>query len=535
MEQAEQFIERYAKKIFGFAYGKTGNTHDAEELASEIVLVLCSERVWEKDIGHMDAYVYRICRYTWSNHLRKNKNHWKSLNNVGLELVAGGVEPEENMLRRAQIQQLRQEIQYLSETRRKILIAYYYENKKGGEIAAELSIPAATVRWHLQQTKSSLKERMEMTENMIYEPRKLNIGHYGYVNSPVFDELRNDILTQNICWIAREKPLTVEEIARTLGVAAVYLEHKLRQLLSMDYMKQVGQNRYQTNFFIRDDEFQLSGEKFRYARAMELALSMYNMVKAHLPELRKLGGLPEENDNFLLWALLPGIISGICDQAEDEFWKEKKICGEPPKRADGSAHWLMAYTSYRDAISEDAAKADPFLDYCLHGEVWGIKTRYAGKLTSLQYDFQCFGQWRDFDQPELLHLGQVRSLLMEGREPTEHEKEMIAELARKGYVVMENGAPRIGIPFFTGTAVRDYLTKISPNYIRKEAVMAAYEDFMAYTKPKIPAYVSGVEREFVSSSFQPEAAIMYVLYQNGYLREPTEDEKRRICTLIWET
>ena len=534
MEQAQQFIEKYAKKIFGFAYDKTGNTHDAEELASEIVEVFCAGRVWEKDIRYMDAYVYRVCQYTWSNHVRKNKNHWRSLNNAGLELVASESQPEMDFIREEEVRQLRQEIQYLSETRRKILIAYYYDNQKGSEIAEALSIPAATVRWHLQQTKSSLKERMEMTENKIYELIALNIGHCGWANSPIFDELRHDILTQNICWIAREKPVTVEEIARTLGVAAVYLEHKIQQLMSIDYMKKVGPNKYQTNFFIRDDVFQLAGERFRYEKAIELVLPMYRMVKEHLSELKKLGGLPEENDNFLLWALLPGIISGICDTAE-EFCRGKHISGEPPKRPDGSVHWLMAFTRYRDAISEREAETDDFKDYCLHGEVWGIKTRFAGKLTSLQYDFQCFGAWRDFDQPELLELGQIRTLLMEGREPSAHEKEMIAGLVQKGYVVMENGKPRIAIPFFTGNAVKAYLTQIAPDYIQKETVLAAYEEFMAYTGPKIPGYVSDEERDFISSAFQPEAAMMYVLYQNGYLQEPEEEEKKRICTLIWES
>lgn len=535
MQKAESFLKQYAKKIYGFAYSKTGNTHDAEELSSEIATVFCSDKTWEKDIDRMDAYVYRICQYTWSNFLRKNKNHWRSLNNAGLDLVVSGSQVEEDYLKQEQILVLRREIQYLSNTRRRILIAYYFENKSGKEIAEKLALPAPTVRWHLQQTKLSLKERLEMTENKIYEPVALSVGHCGFVNSPVFDELRFDILTQNICMICRKKALTVEEIAQTLGVAAVYLEYRIQQLCTMDYMKKVGANKYQTAFLIRDNAFQQEEEQFRYDHALRLALPMYNMIKEHLPKLKALGGLPDANDNFLLWALLPGVISGICDTVSDEFLTVHGLSGDYPKRSDGSEHWLMAFTQFRKSFSQEDAKNSPFIDYLLNGDVLGVKTRTAGKLTSLQYDFQRFGSWRDFDSTDLLQLGQVHALIASGREPNEHEKEVIAALARKGYVSVENESTRIEIPYFTGTAVRDYLREIAPNYICRKDIFAVYNAFRKFMQDKIPSYISREERDFATCAFQPEAAMMYILYQNGYLSDPTDTEKKRLCTLVWES
>ena len=154
-----------------------------------------------------------------------------------LETAVADAQPEQDVLRREELRQLRQEILYLSALRRKIMISFYYDEKKGDEIARELSIPASTVRWHLKQAKETIKERMNMAENTLYQPVHLWIGHNGNVKSPVYDDLRHDNLTQNICWVCREKALTVEEIARTLGVAAVYLEYKLEKLLEMEYKK----------------------------------------------------------------------------------------------------------------------------------------------------------------------------------------------------------------------------------------------------------------------------------------------------------
>ena len=50
----------------------------------------------------------------------------------------------------------------------------------------------------------------------------------------------------------------------------------------------------------------------------------------------------------------------------------------------------------------------------------------------------------------------------------------------------------------------------------------------------LPKYVDQDECDFLCTNFAPEAAIMYKLYQEGYLKEPTQEEKMRITTLVWE-
>lgn len=317
MTQKEQIIEQYAKKIYGFSFAKTGNTWDAEELAQEITLVLWGDRVWDKEILNLDAYIYRICKYTWSNFVRRNLHHWRSLDNDKIDTVAVPSELEQNVMKQEQIRQLRQEILYLSELRRKILVMFYYDQRKGDEIARELSIPASTVRWHLKQAKTTIKERLEMTEQALYQPVELMVGHCGNVHSPVYKDLQHDILTQNICWVCRDKALSIEEIAQTLGVAAVYLEYKIGQLVEMDYMQKIGGNKFRTAFYIWDDDFQIATERFRYDRALELGLPLYNLLKDYLPRIRAMDGIPAENDNFLLWALLPGLISGMGNYSAD--------------------------------------------------------------------------------------------------------------------------------------------------------------------------------------------------------------------------
>jgi RNA polymerase sigma factor (sigma-70 family) len=257
---SEQLIVKYAKRIYGFAYAKTHHIHNAEDLLQNILLALCDERISEKSIENMDAYVWRVCQYTWSKYLRKNKPQWDtSPDEAALYTLESDDNIEETIIHQELFDRLNREIMYLSRLKREITILFYYDNKKSDEISSMLGIPSSTVRWHLGQAKIDLRERIVMTQanGTFYRPIKLCNGRHGWgrnASDPCW--LDSDVLIQNLCWICHGKALTIEEMAQTLGVAAAYLEDKLERLLYMDYFKKVGKNRYQTNFFIPDGDYQ---------------------------------------------------------------------------------------------------------------------------------------------------------------------------------------------------------------------------------------------------------------------------------------
>ena len=57
---------------------------------------------------------------------------------------------------------LRREIAFLTETRRKIIYSFYYENKTVSAITEETGIPEGTVKWHLSKARNDLKEGFSM-------------------------------------------------------------------------------------------------------------------------------------------------------------------------------------------------------------------------------------------------------------------------------------------------------------------------------------------------------------------------------------
>ena len=95
---------------------------------------------------------------------------------VSLETVQNSLFGDSDLLQNAQKREdsklLRGEIAKLTEIQRKILTAYYYENKTQAQIAKELKITLSTVKWHLFDSKKNLKRGIEnmKEEQLAFNP-----------------------------------------------------------------------------------------------------------------------------------------------------------------------------------------------------------------------------------------------------------------------------------------------------------------------------------------------------------------------------
>lgn len=547
METGPSLILRYARKIYGFAYSKTKNCHDAEDLSQDILVQLFDRRADFSGIENVDAYIWRICFYTWSNYLRKNKPAWNALDGAdALELLPSDDDAEGDLLRGELYERLRREVMYLSGARREVTVMFYFENKSGREIAEALGIPASTVRWHLRESKIKLKERMEMTEqNGIYTPVKLSVGHSGWVSEYGMSGLVSDVITQNICWLCKDRPLTAEEIARTLGIASVYLEDKLEKLLYMDYLRTAGNGRYQTTFFIPEPEYITRVAELKYEYAQRLAEPLFNMLKDSLLKSReKLTFDGEFSDDLFLSALLMPELSRVSAYLSGIVCREKNLSCVTPKRRDGSAHWVNAsrLPGRGESCGPDASDggfADFFRNRC-----GPVKTRDCGSVMSMQYDLAEFGGWRDFETDDLKRMERVHDLSLSGEAASAYDKDAIASLAAKGYVRVEDGRPVILVP---------YLRKID---LKPEAVEKGLEkwrrtldehidvrsavDMLSLGVERmerfIPKYLDKNERDchLSGAAWAGDVAIMYMFFKKGLLKTPDKNEMKRVCTYIWE-
>lgn len=538
----DALIKAYAKKIYGFAYAKTNNCHDADDLSQEIVLSLCTITFDGRRIGNMDAYIYRVCRYTWSKYLRKNKPPAEFVG--GTEFFdrmqsedgeSGGAEAREYWDR------LRREIMFLGRIRREAIILFYYDGKSGDEISAILGIPAATVRWHLHRAKNELRERIEMIEqDTIYRPVKLNIGHYGWHDNDVMRQLETDMLMQNICYVCFDSALTIEEISRTLGVAAVYLENKLDKLTGMEYVTKSAKGKYRTNFFIRNARYQLEHNRYRYEKTLPLAVAYYNVVKAALPEIKALdiagSGI---GDGMLAWDFLLFFLSEEIGETDNRMIRTLGLKHNAPIRPDGSRHWLMAEIPADEVLAADGSGDEDFNDFYRTADRYGFKVNNLtpGNYRSLQFDSPFVSGWRTLSTGDMSAVKRIRELIRSGDEPNDFDKTKIAELIEKGYASRENGVLASNIPYFDAAqskAVDEILKKYADAMLDREAADRVFTGYAEHMKKLIPACVCENERSHYLTSYDPYNAVFWLLMKDGLLKTPNETERKYICTVMWD-
>lgn len=154
-EIAENIIANHIKSIYGFAVKYCRYIEDAEDLSQEIILKVFRSLLLHNDIEKTDKFIWTIAHNCLCNYYRDSK---LSLVGVCVDDYADIIsdssnDPSDNLIMQEIIKKLHYEIAYLSGMRRKIVIAFYYENKKQTDIAHELDIPLGTVKWHLFEAK----------------------------------------------------------------------------------------------------------------------------------------------------------------------------------------------------------------------------------------------------------------------------------------------------------------------------------------------------------------------------------------------
>ena len=256
-QTADKKIYEYRDKIFGFAMEKTRNVDQADELASDIICEVYRSFLRGGDIVNVDGYVYRIARNVWSKYVHRltENRSFEDIDNVIIPYYDDRDDDNSE-----ELEALRREISYLSDRQRQIVYMHYYREFSVIEIAKRLNISAGTVKWHLSDARTKLKEGITMTmneQNLSLNPVKFtNMGHSGIPGTSgdtmnMFDTR----LKQNIAYACYWQPKTLEEIARELGVPQVYIADSLEKLVDYAYIDKLDNSKnpkHPTNMLITD-------------------------------------------------------------------------------------------------------------------------------------------------------------------------------------------------------------------------------------------------------------------------------------------
>lgn len=283
-------LENHIEFLLSAALQKCGNIYDAEDLTQETLLAALSYMARGKAIQDVKAWLLVVMGRKFNDMLRKRYKQPIVSIGDGFDIV------DENALIKLndeddEAENVRKAVAYLAKNYREVIVRYYMNGQSVRRIASELGIPEGTVKSRLHLGRDHVKKGisdMEKYSKQSYSPITLHVsfsGNPGLDGEPI-SLVKNDLIAQNILWLAYSKPLTVEEIALSIGIPTAYVEPIVQKLVKGELMKKVG-NKVYTDFMIStldDMEKHIPAQKKCVHENFEL---FWNAIEKVLVKLRK--------------------------------------------------------------------------------------------------------------------------------------------------------------------------------------------------------------------------------------------------------
>lgn len=332
---AEKIITEYLKPVFGFALKRCKNPHDAEDLSQEIILRAFRALLCRDDIEDHAKFIWTVAHNALCNYYRDGE---KSIIGIPIddvaELIADEVLPFDDTEDSDALCRLQSEIAYLSKLQRRIVIAYYFENRRQADIARLLNIPVGTVKWHLFEAKKELKrgmDTMRKASELKFNPIKFQaFGINGSAGTKDLSDIVRSPLVQNICYCVRNEAKTTGEIADALGVSPVYIEGEVDFLAEYGFLKEQ-KGKYIADFIIGEPSATLLTMKDKMYKKMAglFAGELYDElmrgdildddgISCGMTGAYSADGKPLRDKNFILWSLIPYITAWSGEKPADE-------------------------------------------------------------------------------------------------------------------------------------------------------------------------------------------------------------------------
>ena len=283
-------IENYIEFLLSAALQKCDNIYDAEDLTQETLLAVLSYMARGKDIKDMKAWLLVVMGRKFNDMLRKKYRQATVSIGEDFDIIDESASIQLNP-KDDEAENVRKAVAYLAKIYREVIVRYYMNGQSISQIATELNIPEGTVKSRLHLGRDHIKKGindMEKYSKQSYSPITLHISYSGSpgLNGEPITLVKNDLIAQNVLWLAYPKPVTIEEIALSIAIPAAYVEPIVQKLVDGELMKKIG-NKYYTDFMIStldDKEKHIPAQKKCVHDNFDL---FWNAIEKGLEKLRQ--------------------------------------------------------------------------------------------------------------------------------------------------------------------------------------------------------------------------------------------------------
>ncbi|MBQ8431847.1 MAG: sigma-70 family RNA polymerase sigma factor [Clostridia bacterium] len=358
----DEIIQNY-DSLMRLAVSKCASRTDAEDLVSDTMLAAFAYLHRGGSIEHPKTWLANTLCHKHNDALRKKYRHPVTVClDEGLEIAE---EEEEEYRASEEASRVRRELNHLSHITREAMIRFYFGNQSVAEIAAELHIPEGTVKSRLSAGRIQMKkglEEMETRENHL--PGELYLafgGSEGRRGEPL-SLVEGDLIAQNLLILAYEKPMSIGELSKAIGIPAAYLEPIIQKLTDGELMAQTDGGKVYTDFIITKPQTVLQGFQPQLAFAHKHFNTVWEKLQqmsdaiSKMPFVQKMG--TEEKIKLDRYAVLKAL------QDFQHYGTGKIPAPNFPKRKDGG-RWFAQATAFDAGYNRK--KYNKASEYCIHG------------------------------------------------------------------------------------------------------------------------------------------------------------------------
>jgi len=246
-------LTEYADLLLNAALCKCNNIADAQDLVQDTLLAALTAK---KDLNDPKAWFMTVLNRKYYDMLRRKYNKPTVSFDVTEDIPDSG-ELYEAVEKSEEAEAIRRCLAYLTKLYREVMVRYYMHGEKVKDIASLLGISENTVKSRLDAGRKRIGKEfaMENYTQQSYEPEKLFVtcsGRGGLDDEP-FSIVGNDMIIMNLFILAYDKPVTITELAKAIGIAAAYIEPIVEKLIRNELLKRVGDKVY-TDFIIYTEE-----------------------------------------------------------------------------------------------------------------------------------------------------------------------------------------------------------------------------------------------------------------------------------------
>lgn len=356
-------IIQYYDYLMRLAASKCNSQLDAEDLVGDTMLAAFAYMHRGGTIEHPKTWLTNTLYHKHNDNLRKKyRSPITVCLNEGFDISE---EETEEYLSSEEAAKIRKELNHLAYITREVMIRFYYGSQSVADIAEGLKIPEGTVKSRLSTGRSQMKKGLETMETRKnYLPGRLNLsfgGSFGLKGEPI-SLVEEDLIAQNLLILAYDKPITISDLSKAIGIPAAYIEPIVKKLVDGELMVQMDSGKVYSDFIISKAQDILKNFESQKNFAHKQFDTVWSIVEKMSDKISKMDFVKsmdsEERTKLDRYAVLKAL------QDFQHFGTGKIESPKFPKRKDGG--WWFAQAIAFDAgyNTKEYMEAS---EYCIHG------------------------------------------------------------------------------------------------------------------------------------------------------------------------